>query len=196
MLFRTLAWRPAQLSVEPIARIEVDEGADLRLAAAIRLPTVSRVPTPDADFSTFDDFHSQLETSFPHVFERLSRERVGGQSLLFTWPGEDSSAKPSLLLAHIDVVPVEPGTESAWTHGPFSGDIDQEFIWGRGTLDDKVGVIAILAAVETLLKVGFTPKRTVLLAFGHDEEIGGQAGAARIAALLKGPRNPPEICAR
>ena len=95
------------------------------------------------------------------------------------------SAKPVLLLAHMDVVPVEPGTERAWTHGPFSGDVADGFIWGRGTLDDKVGVMAILEAVEILLEQGFKPRQTVLLAFGHDEEIGGQKGAATIAALLK-----------
>ncbi len=88
-------------------------------------------------------------------------------------------------MAHMDVVPVEPGTESSWTHGPFSGDVADGFVWGRGTLDDKVSVMAILEAVEILLSRGFQPKQTVLLAFGHDEEIGGHAGAAQIAALLK-----------
>ena len=68
---------------------------------------------------------------------------------------------------------------------PFSGDVSDGFIWGRGTLDDKSGVIAVLEAVELLLKRGFQPRQTVFLAFGHDEEIGGQAGAGRIAELLK-----------
>jgi carboxypeptidase PM20D1 len=185
VLFRTLAWRPAQLTVEPIRLIKIDDAVVDRLAGAIRLPTVSQIAGPDADFTTFDALRRHLEGCFPWVFRTLTHEVVGDHSLLFTWSGEDPAAKPALLLAHLDVVPVESGTESAWSHGPFSGDIAQEFVWGRGTLDDKAGVMAILEAVELLLKQGFQPRRTVIVAFGHDEEIGGEAGAGRIAALLK-----------
>jgi carboxypeptidase PM20D1 len=85
----------------------------------------------------------------------------------------------------MDVVPVEPKTESGWVHPPFSGDVADGFIWGRGTLDDKSSVMAVLEAVELRLKQGFQPRQTVFLAFGHDEEIGGHAGAGRIAAALK-----------
>jgi carboxypeptidase PM20D1 len=85
----------------------------------------------------------------------------------------------------MDVVPVEPGTESAWTHPPFAGDLADGFIWGRGALDDKSGVLALLEAAELLLNQGFQPRQTVYLAFGHDEEIGGTSGAVRIAATLK-----------
>jgi len=185
VMIRTLGWRSATIAVDPIPRIEIDDGALERFAAAIRLPTVSRPDSPESDFAAFDALHRHLTTSFPKLHETLSREVIGGHSLLYTWKGQDHSAKPVLLLAHMDVVPVEPGTEPDWSHGPFSGAIDEGFIWGRGTLDDKVGVLAILEAVEGLLRQGFQPKQTVLLAFGHDEEIGGAAGAARIASLLK-----------
>lgn len=84
----------------------------------------------------------------------------------------------------MDVVPVAPGSESSWERPPFSGDIADGFIWGRGTLDDKVSVLAILEAVERLLADGFAPERTVYLAFGHDEEVDGPEGAAKIASLL------------
>ena len=125
-----------------------------------------------------------LQASFPQVHRQLTHEVIGGNSLLFIWQGVDRSARPVLLMAHMDVVPVEPGTESAWTHPPFSGDVADGFLWGRGTLDDKSGVLAVLEAVEGLLNTGFHPRQTVFLAFGHDEEIGGQAGAAKIAELL------------
>jgi carboxypeptidase PM20D1 len=182
---RTLGWRSATIAVDSIPRIEIDDDALERFAAAIRLPTVSRPDSAESDFSAFDALHRHLATSFPKLHQALSREVVGGYSLLYTWKGQDPSAKPVLLLAHMDVVPVEPGTEPDWSHGPFSGDIAEGFVWGRGTLDDKVGVLAILEAVATLLRQGFQPKQTILLAFGHDEEIGGAAGAARIASLLK-----------
>jgi carboxypeptidase PM20D1 len=185
VLIRALAWKSTQIAVERIPRIEIDDGALKRLAGAIRLPTVSRGETPEADFAAFLALNRYLEEGFPQVHRALTREVVGGHSLLFWWQGSEPAAKPVLLLAHMDVVPVEPGTESAWSHGPFSGDVAEGFIWGRGTLDDKCGVLAILEAAETLLKQGFGPRQTILLAFGHDEEISGQAGAARIAALLK-----------
>ena len=85
----------------------------------------------------------------------------------------------------MDVVPVESGTEADWTHPPFAGAVADGFIWGRGTMDMKQSLMAILEAVEFLLENGVAPKRTVYLAFGHDEEVGGTNGAARIAQLLE-----------
>ncbi|HJN60952.1 MAG TPA: M20/M25/M40 family metallo-hydrolase [Alphaproteobacteria bacterium] len=100
------------------------------------------------------------------------------------WQGRDAARQPILLLAHMDVVPVEPSSAGAWQHPPFSGAIADGFVWGRGTLDDKVSVLATLEAIELLLADGFTPERTIYLAFGHDEEIDGRHGAAAIAAVL------------
>jgi len=80
---------------------------------------------------------------------------------------------------------VEPGTEDEWTHPPFSGAVADGFVWGRGTLDDKAGVLSALEAVEYLLETGFTPARTFYIAAHHDEEVGGLYGAAQVAALLK-----------
>ena len=105
-------------------------------------------------------------------------------SLLFRWPGSDPGLAPILLMGHLDVVPVEPGTEARWTHPPFSGAVDGAFVWGRGALDDKVSVLGLAEATELLLREGFAPRRTVYLAFGHDEEIGGNHGAAAIARTL------------
>jgi len=90
-----------------------------------------------------------------------------------------------LLMAHMDVVPVEAATESSWHQPPFSGRVAEGFIWGRGAMDDKASVMGLLEAVEHLLESGFEPQRTVYLAFGHDEEIGGNSGAAKIAGLLQ-----------
>jgi carboxypeptidase PM20D1 len=85
----------------------------------------------------------------------------------------------------MDVVPVEPGTEGTWKHEPFSGTIADGYIWGRGAIDNKSGVLGTLEAVEMLLLEGFRPARTIYLAYGHDEEVGGTRGAKEIAALLR-----------
>jgi carboxypeptidase PM20D1 len=115
----------------------------------------------------------------------LKREVVGGLSLLYTWPGSKPDAKPLLLMAHQDVVPVAPGTEKNWAQEPFSGVVKDGFVWGRGAWDDKGNLIAQLQAIELLAASNFKPERTIYLAFGADEEVGGLRGAAQIAALLK-----------
>jgi carboxypeptidase PM20D1 len=127
------------------------------------------------------------------VHQALTREKVGEAAALYTWAGQDPSLAPLLLLAHQDVVPVEPGTEDAWTHPAFAGDVADGFVWGRGTLDDKVGVVGILEAIESLLEEGFVPRRTILLAFGHDEEISGAKGAGRIVTLLESRHVTPVV---
>src|SRR6185436_9509798 len=120
-----------------------------------------------------------LARSFPRVHAQLQHELVGEHSLVFTWPGRRPDLPPVLLMGHQDVVPVED--ERAWTKPPFAGLVEGGFIWGRGTLDDKQAVLGILEACEALLGEGFTPARTVYLAFGHDEEASGLRGARRIA---------------
>jgi carboxypeptidase PM20D1 len=129
--------------------------------------------------------HAYLENAFPEVHSQLERETVRRHSLLYTWRGTDPSLKPILLMGHLDVVPIEPGTEHKWSEAPFSGRVSGGSIWGRGAVDNKSAVVGMLEAVEMLLKEGFRPARTVYLAYGHDEEVGGTQGAKEIAVLLK-----------
>ena len=133
----------------------------------------------------FVGFHAYLEKTFPLVFATLDHEQIGVNNLLFTWKGSEPSLKPVVFLAHQDVVPVEEGTEGKWAHPPFSGEIAEGFIWGRGTLDDKMTLVGVLEAVDLLLSKGFRPKRTIYLAFGEDEELGGLEGAEKMSQLLK-----------
>lgn len=167
-------------------KITVDAGAVAqRLAHAIRYRTISNEADPAFDEAAFLGLHEFIEGAFARVHKTLKREIVADFSLLYTWKGSDSSLKPVLLSAHMDVVPVEPGTEKNWTHPPFAGVAADGFVWGRGTLDMKASMMGVLEAVEYLLAQNFTPKRTIYLAFGHDEEIGGNGGAAKIARLLQ-----------
>ena len=161
-----------------------DQGAVARLAASLRLQTVSYEDRARIDPAAFDAFAAHLQASFPRAHRALKREAVG-HSLLYTWSGRDPAGPPILLTAHMDVVPVEPGTEQGWTQPPFGGVVADGFVWGRGARDDKSSVLALMEAVEWLLAADYQPPRTVYLAFGHDEEIGGQQGARAIAALLK-----------
>jgi carboxypeptidase PM20D1 len=110
---------------------------------------------------------------------------VSEYSLLIFWQGSEPLLKPAALLSHIDVVPADTNPDtSRWTHPPFSGVIDQGYIYGRGAMDLKNNVIAILHAVEQLLQEGFQPERSLYVALGHDEEVGGAHGAAEIVERL------------
>ena len=182
----TLRQGSHQVDVAPAPALAIDEKAVAdKLAGAVRFQTVSVREDPEANAAEFLKLHEYLKQRFPRVHEKLKLEVVGKYSLLYTWPGTDASAKPVLLMAHQDVVPVSPGTESKWQAAPFSGDVKDGYVWGRGAWDDKSRVIAQLEAVEMLLAQGFQPRQSVLLAFGHDEEVNGARGAGEIVKLLQ-----------
>jgi carboxypeptidase PM20D1 len=169
----------------PAAGVAIPESAAERLAGSLRFRTISHADPGKTDPAGFPALHAYLAASFPKVHSTLARETVNTHSLLYTWHGSDRSLKPILLMGHLDVVPVEPGTETKWRRDPFGGEIADGFIWGRGAIDNKSAVVGILEAIEMLLADGFQPKRTVYIAYGHDEEVGGAEGARHVAALLK-----------
>lgn len=178
------AWRAQPLATKvAFVPVALDEAAMAqRLSAAIAFATVSATPeSPSLD--AFHALQARFAADFPRVHAQLAHEASNDASLLFRWNGRGECA-PLLLAAHQDVVPVEPGTESGWTHPPFAGVIADGYVWGRGAIDDKASLLAILEAVEHLLGEGFVPECPVYLAFGHDEEIGGTHGANAMAELL------------
>ena len=175
-----------QLTVAPLPPIAIDENAVAqRLAQAVRLKTVSSQSDAQLNADQFEALHALLQKQFPRVHATLKRESVGGLSLLYTWEGRDPKAKAILLMAHQDVVPIASGTEGDWQQPPFAGVVKDGFVWGRGAWDDKGNLLSQLEAVEMLLAGGYQPPRTIYLAYGADEEVGGHRGAARIAELLK-----------
>jgi len=189
VLLAIMAWHTWQLAARqsPVAArpgVAVDaQAVAQRLSLAVRQPTVW-TPT-NAHDDAFAALHAHLQASFPAVHATLQREAIGRHALLYTWPGSDPKAPPIALLAHQDVVPIAPGTEKDWQQPPFSGAVQDGFVWGRGAWDDKASLMAILEATELLAQSGFKPRQTIYLAFGADEEIGGDDGAKRIAALLR-----------
>jgi carboxypeptidase PM20D1 len=181
----TARYESAEPPVPPAPNVAISEGAAGRLAASLRFRTISSEDPNAFAVEAFEAFHAYLQAAFPRVHRQLRREIVGAHSLLYTWQGSDPSLNPILLIGHMDVVPVETGTEDTWQQDPFGGRIVDGFIWGRGAIDNKSAVVGTLEAVEMLLGEGFRPARTVYLAYGHDEEVGGTGGAREIAALLK-----------
>lgn len=177
-------WRPRD-EQQPAPTGPAGESFLGHLAEAVRIPTVSFEDPGSIDAAAFDRFHQFLQATYPGVFDRLQPEVVAGHSLLFRWEGVDPDALPILLHTHLDVVPVEEGTEGDWPHPPFGGDQDGGFLWGRGAVDDKGHLVAVFEAVEGLLDGGFEPDTTLYLSVGHDEEVGGGRGAAAIATLLE-----------
>src|SRR6266699_1198704 len=193
-LERTFTFPSRQPQAAPVPLEPLDTAAlAQRLAGALRFKTVSYQDSSQFDAREFDGFQLYLRTTFPRLHAALKLEKVNGYGLLYEWTGSDPNRPPIDLLAHQDVVPVEPGTEGRWTEPAFEGRIAGGYLWGRGALDDKGSLVGILEAVEHLVAVGTKPRRTVYLAFGYDEEVGGRRGAAHIADLLASRNVHPEL---
>lgn len=150
---------------------QTDEAEALRLAGKlskmIQVDTTSHAGGDDP--ARFRAFHKTLAELFPRVFSQLEKTEIDG-NLLFYWKGR-SQERPILLMSHQDVVPAE----GAWSHAPFSGDIADGKVWGRGASDTKCSVMAFFEAAEQLLAEGYTPPTDVYLASSCTEEWAGDA---------------------
>ncbi|HEY4123196.1 MAG TPA: hypothetical protein VGM36_01200, partial [Rhizomicrobium sp.] len=120
---------PLASSPPPISVNSMDVAR--HLAAAIRFKTISygNSAREDQKNAQLDALRIWMERTYP-AFHRAATREIIGKSLLFTWKGKNPDAKPILLMAHMDVVPVVPGTARDWSHDPFSGDISDGFVWG------------------------------------------------------------------
>lgn len=153
------------------------------LSRAIQFPTVSVPDYPRANWEVFQGFRAFLAERFPRMHAELSPVDLGDGQILFTWTGSEPGLDPIVLLAHQDVVPVEPGTEAQWSYPPYDGTIADGYVWGRGTLDMKGHLITLLHAIERHLENGSQLRRTIYISLGPDEEVGG-VGARRAAQYL------------
>ncbi|KAJ5907386.1 carboxypeptidase S [Penicillium taxi] len=159
-----------------------------RHQAIVQVPSVSYDDLgeigEDERWNPFYKLFPALQNSYPTIHKRAKLEKINIFGLLYTLEGSDPSLKPTLLTAHQDVVPVADA--STWKYPPFEAHFDGEYIWGRGASDDKNSLTAILSAVEGLLSESdWKPRRTLLLAFGFDEEVGLNKGAGPISEILK-----------
>lgn len=126
-------------------------------------------------------FHAWLKRTYPLLAARANWEVINQHSLLITLKGSSKEAA-AMFIGHMDVVPAPDSAQ--WKHGPYSGRIVKDTLWGRGALDDKNVVIGLMEAAERTLALGLPIKRTLLFGFGHDEETGGSHGASAIAQHL------------
>lgn len=184
ILFNTFSFKSRQIEVAPNEFIDIRKGCITRLQESIKFKTISYDDASKIDSNQFLNFHAYLATAFPLVFEKTNVIKINKLGLLFHWKGKDSK-NPIVLMAHQDVVPVEESTLNNWKADPFSGKIIDGYIYGRGTIDDKGSLMAILESVEMLIAESFVPENDIYLAFGHDEEVTGRNGAKAIAAWFK-----------
>lgn len=160
-----------------------DDEAVAALCTAVRHRTISH-PDPDrVDHAPFEALIADLARLFPRLHATAELERIEPDGLLFRWPGADPAKDPVVLMAHLDVVPVNP--DDRWQHPPFDGVVADGMIWGRGTLDCKGSAVAICTAVERLIADSVTPARDVWLSFGCDEEVSGSSAPAAVARLVE-----------
>lgn len=183
--YRTFAIQSRQPTPMKTNVVIDEEKAITHFSKALTYKTISYRDREKFDYDEFEKFIEFLQKTYPTVHEKLEFERMNDYALVFKWKGTKANKNPIGLTSHYDVVPILEGTEDNWEHDPFSGDIHDGTIWGRGTLDDKIGVIGILEAAEFLLNEGYEPERDIYFMFGFDEEIGGEHGAKVIAETLK-----------
>ncbi|MDH5545276.1 MAG: M20 family peptidase [Gammaproteobacteria bacterium] len=184
IIFNTLQYPSRQLETAP-ANTEIDKIGQLpqMLSKVIRFETYSKRAPEPYDAHPFDQLHTFLKEVFPLVYEKLQVEVINQHGLLFTWKGKNPDLTPVLFVAHQDVVSVEE--PQTWEHPPFSGKIHDGYVWGRGALDDKPAIITQMYNIQELLKQSWQPERTLVFAYGQDEEVGGEYGATQLAAELK-----------
>lgn len=185
LLFNTFNFKSRQIKVETIPARTIDKISTQNFSRAIQIKTISPEDPLDFDSIQFNLFNSFLEEAYPLTDSLLDKKIFKKYSHLYKWDGTDSKLNPVLFMGHVDVVPVIEENIADWDVDPFGGEIKNGVIWGRGTIDDKMSVIGLMEAVELLLAEGFAPARTVYLAFGHDEEIGGVNGAQVMSKHLE-----------
>lgn len=180
LVIRALRFVPEKQSATSAPDIQVDENRLAEhLSKMLQVPTVSYTEAGRADAQAFERFRELLKTLYPKLHQQAPPERVGENGLLFHIRGK-SAEKPSVLMAHYDVVPVD---EAAWSVPPFSGLIKDGDIWGRGAVDTKCSLLCVLEAAENALHAGFVPQNDVYLSFGGDEETLGQDAFAIVDEL-------------
>ena len=181
------------LMVKPVAqaaygRIPAAPAIDANLAAqhlsvSVKFQTVSHEDAAEDDPKPLAAQLDWLAATYPRFAALAPRETVGGGGLIWTWKGSDPALAPIVLMAHQDVVPVVEETRGLWKADPFGGEVKDGAVWGRGSVDDKGSLVALMEAAEALAAQGFTPKRNIYIVSGHDEEVSGSGALAAAQAL-------------
>ncbi len=187
IVIRTVRFRPPVASPVTPKAVAVDrEKVVADMADMVRCRTVSYRDEALIDRAEFIKFEQLLQDRFPRIHQAATFHKIGKTGLLYHIKGK-SDAAPTVLMAHYDVVPVD---ESGWSYPAFDGILEDGVLWGRGTLDTKVTLCAIVEAVEAALQNGFVPQNDLYLAFSGEEEIDGDSCKEMVAFLEKNGVTP------
>lgn len=182
ILIRTLRFKPAPVPKEQAEEIELNrEKIVADMVDMIRCKTISNRDDSKTDWAEFGKFRILLNERFPKVRAACHIELISKSGILYHLPGK-SSEKPSVCMAHYDVVPVE---ESGWSKPAFEGVVEDGCIWGRGTLDTKGTLCGLMEALELLLAEGYVPENDLYLSFSGEEEVDGISCAEIVSYLEK-----------
>lgn len=181
LVIRALLVKDTAEQPEHYEKPEIDlEAAVKKVQGAIQIPTISMRDDTIPD-KPFYDLQAYLEKTFPLFHEKAEKRVIDKYALMYKIEGSDPTLKPAMFMGHQDVVPPQ---EEGWTYPPFSAEVADGCIWGRGSFDMKSQLVSIFEATEMHLREGKMPKRTMYFCFGHDEEIAGK-GAQAMCKVLK-----------
>ena len=161
-----------------------------RLGEAIKIKSVS-YNSSKQETTELRKLIKYINDSYPNLRSTnfIKRHQVNEFSIVYRVEGTEKTKNPYMLCAHLDVVP--EGIKENWEYNPFLGDIieddddGEKYVYGRGAIDDKHSVFGILETLEYIAEEGKQPKRTFYVAFGHDEEVGGEQGAGHIKKKME-----------
>src|SRR5260221_8268541 len=156
ILFNTFRAKKWPVMSTNKAQQPLPDSAIQHLSQAVQIPTISISDTSAIDTSAYNAFASFIGQAYPLIHRNLTKTLIQQYNFVFEWKGQNAALAPIILMGHYDVVPVEEAVSDKWIVAPFSGKVTDSCIWGRGSVDDKCGVISILEATEAMLRKGFT----------------------------------------
>lgn len=186
VLVRTFQLSDTQIEPGVSPEVTWDEDAMVRrFSQALEYQTISGDEGAELDSTEFNGFLTFLRVSFPRVHNTMEDTLFNDYTPLYYWEGTDPTLDPILLMGHYDVVPIDSTDIDNWEQEPFSGRVQDGYVWGRGAMDDKFTVMSLLETAEYLIAEGYQPKRSIYFAFGHDEEVGGDRGARAVSRYMQ-----------
>ena len=182
IFIRASRFKPQPQAKAPSVPVEVDgPRAAESLRRMVRCKTVSSYDKAEIDEAEFEKFRALLAELYPNIHRTCTLDHIGDNGLLYRWKGR-SDARPTVLMSHYDVV---PANAQSWSKPPFEGIIEDGVLWGRGTLDTKSTLCAVMEAVESQIEKGFVPENDLYMAFAGDEEVNGATAPAIVEELRR-----------
>ncbi len=172
IIFRALRFVPNKENDVEVINVNPDaKKAAENLSKMIACKTISNTDREKIDVAEFEKFKELIIKQYPKINEACERIELGYTGILYRWKGKNTGNE-TVLMSHYDVVPVN---EELWSKAPFEGIIEDGTIWGRGTIDTKSTLCAIMEAAEYLINQGYVPENDIYFSFSGDEEVSGDS---------------------